>query len=189
MINSKSELKSYLEQDTASNNFSRTLFSYLTNDIWKFLRALRYYEYVQNTKKSWAFCLVRFIAKVRFRIISKKLGFSIPINVCGPGLMLPHYGNIVINGRSKIGKNCRIHVGVNIGASHDTFSKAPVIGDNCYIAPGAKIFGGVKIGDFTQIGANAVVNKSFPEGYCVLVGVPAKSARKITDYDSKKSHP
>ena len=33
---------------------------------------------------------------------SVKLGFSIPINSCGYGLSLPHYGNIVINPLCKI---------------------------------------------------------------------------------------
>ncbi len=52
--------------------------------------------------------------------------------------------------------------------------KAPQIGDNVYISPGAKLFGDIVIGDNVKIGANAVVNKSFPEGNCTLVGVPAR---------------
>lgn len=58
-----------------------------------------------------------FIAKYRFRKISVRLGYSIPINVIGPGFSLPHRGNIIINPNTKIGKNCRIHVGVTIGAN------------------------------------------------------------------------
>lgn len=34
---------------------------------------------------------------------------------------------------------------------------------NVYIGPGAKIFSGITICNNTVIGANAVVNKSFPE--------------------------
>lgn len=37
----------------------------------------------------------------------------------------------------------------------------PVLGDNVYIGPGAKIFGKVQIADGCKVGANAVVNKSF----------------------------
>ena len=74
------------------------------------------------------------IAKYKFRKISVKLGYSIPVNVFGPGLSLPHRGNIIINPQTHIGENCRIHVGVNIGAHHD---KAPRIGNNVYIGPGA----------------------------------------------------
>jgi serine O-acetyltransferase len=37
----------------------------------------------------------------------------------------------------------------------------PVIGDNVYIAPGAKVFGKIRIGDNVKIGANAMVFKNF----------------------------
>jgi hypothetical protein len=46
------------------------------------------------------------------------------------------------------------------------------------IAPGAKIFGPVIIGDASIIGANAVVHKSFPETGHVIVGNPAVSVAK-----------
>ena len=78
-----------------------------------------------------------------------------------------------MNPNAKIGKNCRIHVGVNIGSAADS-DETPVIGDNVYIGPGAKIFGGIVIGNNTVIGANAVVNKSFPEGGVTIGGIPAK---------------
>ena len=48
MITTKQELKSFKEQDIVANGFSRTFLSYLTNDIWKFLRILRFYEYISN---------------------------------------------------------------------------------------------------------------------------------------------
>ncbi|MNL68290.1 putative lipopolysaccharide biosynthesis O-acetyl transferase WbbJ [compost metagenome] len=50
----------------------------------------------------------------------------------------------------------------------------PVIGDNCYIGPGAKLFGAIRLGDNIAIGANAVVNRGFPDGNCTLGGIPAK---------------
>ena len=45
----------------------------------------------------------------------------------------------------------------------------------------AKVLPGVVLGDFTVVAAGAVVTKSFPEGYSVLAGVPAK---KIRDLDA-----
>ena len=119
------------------------------------------------------------LAKYKFRKISVKLGFSIPINVFGPGLSLPHRGNIIINPQTSIGENCRIHVGVNIGAHHD---KAPRIGNNVYIGPGAIIFGDIEIADNVSIGANATVNKSVLEPNSVVAGTPAKVVK--TDVDS-----
>lgn len=44
------------------------------------------------------------------------------------------------------------------------------------------MFGKIKIGDNTTIGANSVVNKSFEEGNCIIAGVPAK---KISDNTSE----
>lgn len=101
-------------------------------------------------------------------------GFSIPINVCDKGLCIAHVGPIIINEQTKIGKNCRIHVGVNIGADARIGTNAPEIGNNVYIGPGAKIFGKVVIADNIAIGANAVVNKSFLEKNISIAGIPAK---------------
>ena len=49
----------------------------------------------------------------------------------------------------------------------------PIIGNNCYIGPGAKIFGGISIGNNVAIGANAVVFKDIPDNSTV-VGVPGR---------------
>ena len=106
-----------------------------------------------------------------------RLSFSIPINTIEEGLSIAHYGPIIVNTKTHIGKNCRIHVGVNIGEGGIN-AEAPQIGDNCYLGPGAKLFGGIVLGDNVKVGANAVVNKSFPEGNCTLVGVPAHKVEK-----------
>ena len=75
----------------------------------------------------------------------------------------------MVSGGAKIGKNCRIHSGVNIGEKNG-FSE---IGCNVYIGPGAKIFGPIKIGNNVKVGANAVVTKSFQDNV-VIAGIPAK---------------
>lgn len=113
--------------------------------------------------------------------LSVKLGFTIPPNVFGPGLNIPHYGPIVINSNAKIGANCRIHNCVNIGTKAGFSDLAPKIGNNVYIGPGAKIFGDIEIADGIAIGANSVVNKSFIEKGIGIAGVPAK---KINDRGS-----
>ncbi|MEQ9413232.1 MAG: hypothetical protein RIF39_05350 [Cyclobacteriaceae bacterium] len=118
--------------------------------------------------------ILNFIVKYRYQTLSVKLGYTIPVNVVGPGLSIAHRGTIVINGNAKIGANCRLHVCVNIGASGKS-NKAPVIGDNVYIGPGAKIFGDIIIGSNTIIGANAVINKSFETGNIAIGGVPGQS--------------
>lgn len=102
------------------------------------------------------------------------LGFSIPINVFGPGLSIAHRGTIVVNKDARIGDNCRIHACTNIGSGRGSDVLAPKIGNGVYIGPGAKIFGNVEIADDIAIGANSVVNKSFYEKGISVAGVPAK---------------
>lgn len=112
--------------------------------------------------------------------MSIRLGFSIPPNVFDHGLCIVQYGNIVVNPNAKIGKNCRVHVGVNIGGKAGFYEPdiaktlCPTIGDDCYIGPGAKIFGPVIVANRCSIGANAVVTKSCDIEDSVLVGIPAK---------------
>jgi serine O-acetyltransferase len=132
---------------------------------------LRRLEYVTNCPRS---SFQRIFVAILFRRLSRRLGFTIPINVFGPGLSIAHYGTIVVNHGSRVGSNCRLHVGVNIGTEAGKSAEAPTIGDNSYIGPGAKLFGKIEIGPNTAIGANAVVNRSFPEGNATLGGIPAK---------------
>lgn len=83
-----------------------------------------------------------------------------------------------------------VHLGKNVLLSHGTHIycrnhnlldiqqlddfKDVYIGDDCWIGANAVILPGVKLGRHTVVGAGAVVTKSFPEGGCVLAGVPAK---------------
>ena len=96
----------------------------------------------------------------------------------GPGLAIPHYGFIIVNSRTKVGKNCRIHSGVNIGASGGV-AKAPRIGDNVYLGPGSKIYGDIEIPNNTVIAANACVGKTFYEENTILGGIPAKKLKNV----------
>lgn len=51
------------------------------------------------------------------------------------------------------------------------------IGDHCWLGANVVVTPGVVLGPYTTVGANAVVTRSFPEGHCVLAGVPAKKIR------------
>ena len=114
------------------------------------------------------------IAYLRHRHLSYKSGIQIIYSTdIGPGFYIGHFGTIVINGKAKIGKNVNISPGVNIGVANRGKNKGvPTIGDEVYIAPGAKIVGNVRIGNNVAIGTNAVVLKDVPNNACVA-GVPA----------------
>jgi serine O-acetyltransferase len=184
MISSKEDYIKYLNQDkkalgVKSKSLEDKFVRYISpNPIWTFQKRMRKLEFYNNCKNKGLFKLYVFYLKYRFKKISIKLGFSIPINVFGPGLSIVHYGTIVINSRTKVGSNCRMHACVNIGASGGK-KEAPQIGDNVYIAPGAKIYGDITIANNIAIGANAVVNKSFNEEHIALGGIPAKPIGKV----------
>jgi serine O-acetyltransferase len=152
------------------------------NYIWIFHKRLRQVEYLSNCKKGVFFSCILFFIKRSFTRISMKLGFSIPINVFGPGLSIPHYGTIIVNPSAKIGCNTRLHAGVTIGANFGS-SKSPTIGKNCYIGPGSKIFGDITIADNVVIGANCVVNKSITKSNIAVAGVPAKIVKDFVDIE------
>ena len=185
MILSKEDYLNYLEADRVAlgrakqNSFVNLVNLMAPDYIWDFQRLLRKLEYYKNVKKDgYINKIIYLYLKLKYRRLSVKLSFTIPENVFGPGLSIVHYGTIVVNANAKVGANCRIHVGTNIGASGGT-NKAPQIGDNVYLAPGAKILGNIKIPSNTAIGANSVVNKSFEEENMLIAGMPAKVIKPI----------
>ena len=182
MIRTRQDLKEFLEKDRIA--LRRELASRSRYDeVWKFQRLLRRVEYHFNTSRQQGIFgkLIYKYWSVRFHEQSIRCGFDIPPNVFGPGLSIAHRGTIVVHPDARIGANCRIHVDVVIGTRPGPEDMVPSLGDNIYIGPGAKLFGNITIGNNTAIGANSVVNQSFPEGFCTVAGAPA---RKVSDTPS-----
>jgi serine O-acetyltransferase len=175
MIVTKQDLNYYLLQDAIALRCKKRKPRLFGDEVWKFQIVLRKAEYYTNAfRNSKKYLFVHYIwYKFKLHKYSVKLGFSIPINVFGPGLSIAHYGTIVVNSAAKVGKNCRIQEGVNIGATNGS-ALAPQIGDNVFIGTGAKIIGDISIADDVAIGANAVVVKSITESGVTYGGVPAK---------------
>lgn len=177
MIIDKETLNIYLKKDKNSLGIERKYPHFWADEIWRFQIYLRKHEYYLNSQKN---KLALLYYKSRHHYLGIKLGFSIPCNVFGAGLRINHYGYIVINSKAEIGEFCDIHQGVNIGESVD--AKAPKIGSNVWIGPGAKLFGDIYISDNIMIGANSVVNKSFTESDTRIAGVPAKAVSTKGNY-------
>ncbi len=173
-IKSKRDYEFYLEADRLALGKNYKKPRLIGDDIWKFQRLLRQAEYYSNCRNSLLHKLYLKYILFRFHRMSIRLGFSIPINVFGPGLCIAHRGTIVVNKGARVGENCRIHACTNIGSGRDNIFLAPKIGNGVYIGPGAKIFGSVEIADNIAIGANSVVNRSFYERGISIAGVPAK---------------
>lgn len=175
MIKNKKDYLRYIKQDALASRRKKTSAHLLGDEVWKFQLLLRKLEYCCSWKKIKRMFLFPYIAciKLRFHNMSVKLGFSIPVNVFEEGLSIAHYGNIVVNSRAKIGKNCRIQEGTNIGTTNGS-DEAPIIGNNVFIGTGAKIIGNISIADNVCIGAGAVVVKSIEEQGTTWGGVPAR---------------
>lgn len=174
MIRSQADYREYVARDTRAHGLESLRHrDLLIRPTLRFQVKLRRAELRTNTARgpvgrAWA-ALQRYRA-ARF---GYRMGLTVPVNTVGPGLCLAHVGTVVINRQARIGADCRIHAGTNLGEGR---GGAPVVGDHCYIGPGAVLVGGVELGEGCVVGANAVVTSSFPAN-SVVAGVPARLLR------------
>lgn len=111
---------------------------------------------------------------------------SVPLSV-QMGNVAFGYGGIavVIHAKCKIGDNVKIGQNVTLGGGKKTIApgggarEVPCIERRVYIAAGAKIIGGITIGEHSIIGANAVVTSDVPP-FSVVAGAPGRVIHQIT---------
>lgn len=173
MIKSRKELKFYIKSDCMMN---RGFFSngccqkvkniFVPDYIMIYLKLLRKDDYLKNKRGKFA-KYKKIFNKSKLRKFGIKLGFSISSNSIGYGLVIPHWGTIVVGEGNKIGNYCVLHTSTCI-----TNGKKD-IGDGLYLSTGAKILGDIKLGNNICVAANCVVNRSFEGSNYMLAGVPA----------------
>lgn len=171
MISSKKELQFYIMADQMMNrgtfkrSIARRIYELFCPDlVMKFLRVMRKYSYYSTAGggggyKCWFY-------KIRFNKLNFRCGFSIGVNTCGYGLVLHHYGTVIIGSDNRIGNYANILPSC-ISKSGSTF------GDFLFVGYGAIVTRHVEMGDNVKVGANSVVNKSEPDSNIVIVGSPA----------------
>ncbi len=117
------------------------------------------------------------VSLLNFFLFGIEIAVRCPI---GPGLFLPHTQGTVI-GAWHVGACATIFQGVTLGAREVDFSytqqSRPVIGDGVTIGSGAKVLGGLHIGNGARIGANSVVLQSIP-AHALAVGAPARVVQR-----------
>lgn len=92
-----------------------------------------------------------------------------------PGCYIQAIGKVHIDDHTIISAN----VGI-ISANHDLHDARKhttgdvYIGKYCWLGMNVMIMPGINLGDNTIVAAGSVVTKSFPDGYCVIGGIPAK---------------
>lgn len=91
---------------------------------------------------------------------------------------------VVIHANAIVGNNCIIGTNVTIGGNfHNGMNNnkgVPIIGDKVWISTGAKILGGIKVGNNVVIGANSVVISDVPSN-SVVAGVPTRVVKSDID--------
>lgn len=119
--------------------------------------------------------LVRLFLEPAFLLLQLSMricwGIELPRGTrIGPGLYIGHFGGITISRDARIGSNCNLSQNVTIGVAGNGANRgAPTIGHNVYIAPGARIFGRICVGNNVRIGANAVVHADIPDDADVVL--------------------
>lgn len=105
------------------------------------------------------------------RLLYRHYGLEIPIRAdIGGGLYIAHPVGVVIAPR-RMGENCSVIAAATIGMRNEW--EFPDIGDNVFIGAGARVLGGITIGDGAAIGANSVVIHDVPAG-ATVVGIPGR---------------
>ena len=184
MINSKKELEFYIAADRIMNGLSkqrklREKLNLFLNPNMKIIKTLRYMRmacfYAGKRNPTIFDRIYEGWASFMYKRLSMSLGFSIGYNVFGYGLLIPHYGTIVVNGGVRAGNFCVLHTSTCIGGS------GKIIGDGMYLASGANIMGTLTLGDGVSISAKSLVTKSAGNNV-LLVGCPASVKRQNYPY-------
>ncbi|WP_294303771.1 serine acetyltransferase [uncultured Chryseobacterium sp.] len=170
------------QYSTLQKDFFRESGKWLsTTEIWKkCLNPNLHFIYIlRKSQQHLKTPLLNIFWKFVLRHYQIKYGFQIyPETEIGEGFYLGHWGSLVINPKTKIGKNCNVAQGVTIGQQNRGFKAGvPVIGDEVWIGANAVIVGGVTIGNNVLIAPNAYVNFDVPSD-SVVVGNPAKILSK-----------
>lgn len=166
-------VNSDLHRYAGNSSFSSFLRNYILEPGFRYSYWMRTCSRVKDIPvlKTFLFPLCWFI----LHQLELRFGISISYKTrIGSGFYIGHFGGIIVNSNAVIGKNCNISHLVTLGITNRGEKKGvPIICDNVYIGPGAKIIGNIRVGNNAAIGANCVVTKDVPDN-AVVVGVPGK---------------
>ncbi|MGH2515083.1 MAG: serine O-acetyltransferase, partial [Ktedonobacterales bacterium] len=121
--------------------------------VWRYpgVRATMYYRFSHAAHLRHVPLVPMLLFRRNLRYFGIDIIPSVPV---GPVLYLPHPVGVVVMATS-IGRNCHIISQVTVGMRNE--HAFPTIGDNVTIGAGARVLGGITIGEGAQIGATAVV--------------------------------
>jgi serine O-acetyltransferase len=96
----------------------------------------------------------------------------------GRRLFIDHGMGVVIGETTEIGDDVLLYQGVTLGGTGNEQGKRhPTLGNHVVVGTGAKVLGGIHIGDYVKIGAGSVVVRAVPD-HCTVVGIPGRVVRQ-----------
>jgi len=116
------------------------------------------------------------------RVISQCSRFFTGIEIhpgarIGRRFFIDHGMGVVIGETTEIGDDVLLYQGVTLGGTGNEKGKRhPTLGNHVVVGTGAKILGGIRIGDNVKIGAGSVVVRPVPDNSTV-VGIPGRVVR------------
>lgn len=138
-----------------------------------FTPGFRYVFLYRKTSNS-SFMIQKILWKVLLRRCMLSTAIQIPeLTNIDKGFRICHFGHIVVNPATVIGKNFNISQGVTIGHAEGKIKGSPKIGDNLSIQSNAVVVGGINVGNDVLIAPNAFVNFDVPDG-SIVIGNPGK---------------
>lgn len=111
--------------------------------------------------------LPRLLLRIVHHAACQRAGIDLwPQTVAGPGLRILHGWGLVVNPRTRLGRDVVLMQGVTLG-QRGRGGEAPVIGDRVLVGANAAVLGEVTIGDGATISAGCVVVTDVPPGTLV----------------------
>lgn len=161
----RNDIRCVRDRDPASKSTLEIIFCYPG------YRAIRSYRFAHRLYKM----RLHFIA----RLISDWTRFFTGVDIhpaatIGQRLFIDHGEGVVIGETAIIGNDVTIYQGATLGGTGKEKGKRhPTIGNNVTISAGAAILGPFRVGDYSKIGAGAVVLSEVPP-HATVVGVPGR---------------
>ncbi len=128
-------------------------------------------------------CKIPFFPRLISQVTRWLTGVEIhPGATIGTGFFIDHGMGVVVGETAEIGDSVTLFQGVTLGGTGKERGKRhPTLGNHVVVGAGAKVLGGIQIGDNVKVGANAVVLRSVPANSTV-VGNPGR----IVKYDGAR---
>lgn len=133
----------------------------------------------------WLWCHgLRFLGRLNSQIARHMTGIEIhPGARIGRRFVIDHGMGVVIGQTAEIGDDCMIYHHVTLGGTGKERGKRhPTLGNHVMVGCGASVLGPVHVGDYSRVGAEAVVLHDVP-AYTTVTGIPAKVVRSVRNKD------